>query len=217
MPPAPKDLNRRLRAAFPALARAPEEVLAAMAARGQHLRVPPGTVMQAEGDTCTTMGFQLDGRKRVYKQGHNGREITLYEVGPGEICILNAASLLSRNPCPATAAALTEVETLAVPAEDFRRLVVENEAMRAYVFGVINHGFTSVLELVTEVAFGRMDQRLTEYLIEKSEDGCLEITHQAIANDLGTAREVVSRLLKDLERRGKVRLGRARVELVELS
>jgi CRP/FNR family transcriptional regulator len=217
MPDLQSELRGRLLEAFPAFRGAPEEMLEVLVSRGQHLSAPAGVMMQAEGELCTTMGYQLAGRKRVYKHSPAGREITLYEVGPGEICILNAASLLAGAPCPANAAALSRVETLALPADEFRDLVVRHHAMRSYVFGAVNHGLSSVLELVAEVAFGRMDRRLEEYLIEKSEDGVLETTHQAIANDLGTAREVVSRLLKELERRGRLRLARGRVELVELA
>jgi CRP/FNR family transcriptional regulator len=87
--------------------------------------------------------------------------------------------------------------------------------MRDFVFGLLSRRLSGVMELVEEVAFGRMDQRLMEYLVEKSENSVLGTTHQKIANDLGTSREVVSRLLKDLERKQEVRLSRNSITLLK--
>jgi CRP/FNR family transcriptional regulator len=86
--------------------------------------------------------------------------------------------------------------------------------MRGFVFTLLSRRLSGVMELVEEVAFGRMDERLAEYLVARSADNRLETTHQKIANDLGTSREVVSRLLKDLERKGKVRLSRNEITMV---
>jgi len=210
------ELAAKFLEAFPAFKAASPGFAKEMIAASQHTITPAGVVLQMEGDLCAAMGFHLEGTKRVYKTASSGREITLYEVGPGEICILNAASILSKSPCPAYAAATTEVEMLAVRAPDFRRLFQVHEVLRGFVFSMVNHGFATVMELVTEVAFQKMDQRLLDYLLEKSENSSLHTTHQTIANDLGTAREVVSRLLKELERQGRVRLARGRVELVDL-
>jgi CRP/FNR family transcriptional regulator len=87
--------------------------------------------------------------------------------------------------------------------------------MRVFVFSLLSIRLATVMELVEEVAFGRMDQRLLDYLIEKSENGRLETTHQNIANDLGTSREVVSRLLKDFERKRQIRLSRNLITLLK--
>lgn len=86
--------------------------------------------------------------------------------------------------------------------------------MREFVFTLLSRRLATVMELVEEVAFGRMDERLMEYLIEKSENDLLETTHQKIANDLGTSREVVSRLLKDFERKQRLRLSRNSITLI---
>jgi CRP/FNR family transcriptional regulator len=94
-------------------------------------------------------------------------------------------------------------------------MVSEHEALRAFVFGLLSRRLASVMELVEEVAFGRMDQRLMDYLIEKSENNKLETTHQKIASNLGTSREVVSRLLKDFERKQEVKLSRNLITLLK--
>ena len=91
----------------------------------------------------------------------------------------------------------------------------EHEELREFVFSLLSRRLSSVMELVEEVAFGRMDGRLMDYLVEKSENNRLETTHQKVANDLGTSREVVSRLLKDFERKGEVRLARNEITLLK--
>ncbi len=169
--------------------------------------------MQYEGQLCTDFELMLSGEKRIYKSDPAGREITLYELGPGEACILNAACLLSDTPSSVNATAITDVSCLLLPAEDFRNLLSAHEEMRTFVFGSISNRFVTILELISEIVFGKMDERLFDYLVEKSENGMLSTTHQQIANDLGTAREVVSRLLKDFEREGKVILSRGHIRL----
>jgi len=94
-------------------------------------------------------------------------------------------------------------------------LVGKHDVMREFVFTLLSHRLTGVMELVEEVAFGRMDERLKDYLSNRSVDGRIETTHQRIASDLGTSREVVSRLLKDLERKGMVRLSRSEIVLLK--
>ncbi len=176
--------------------------------------MPAGKQIYTEGDACQAIAFVLSGEIRVFKIGETGREITLYEIGPGETCILNASCILAGQSYPANAVSLTDVDMLLVPSAAFRRLVDEHESMRDFVFGLLSRRLSGVMELVEEVAFGRMDERLMEYLVEKSENNVLETTHQKIANDLGTSREVVSRLLKDFERKGEVRLSRNSITLL---
>lgn len=200
--------------AFPAFSRGPEELVSTLIAGGQRKTIPTGAQIYREGDACSAIAFVLSGDIRVYKIGQGGREITLYEIGPGETCILNASCILSSRTYPAHALTLAETVVFLVPSDLFRRLVNEYDIMRDFVFTLLSQRLTGVMELVEEVAFGRMDERLKDYLIEKNQDNRLEATHQKIANDLGTSREVVSRLLKDLERKGTVRLSRNEITLL---
>jgi len=181
----------------------------------QHKAVPKDVQLYSEGDTCSAIAFVMSGGIRVFKIGEGGREITLYEIENGETCILNASCILSNMSYPAHAVTILDTELLLVPAHDFRGLLNRYAEMRNFVFSLLSRRLTSVMTLVEEVAFGRMDQRLLEYIEEKSEDGKLPATHQQIANDLGTSREVVSRLLKDFERRGMVALSRNLIRLPE--
>ena len=199
--------------AFPFFKKAPEEIARTLADAAQLKSIPATTQIYREGDACGGIAFLIAGDIRVYKIGETGREITLYEIGPGETCILNASCILSGRTYPAHAVALSDITALLVPASVFQKLVKEQEAVREFVFTLLSERLTGVMELVQEIAFSRVDERLKDYLIERSADGRLETTHQKIANDLGTSREVVSRLLKDLERHGQVSLSRSTITL----
>lgn len=206
--------EKEFTAAFPAFKTAPAGVVQQILAAATGSSFPAGNRIYAEGDACTAIAFVLSGEIRVFKIGKTGREITLYEIGPGETCILNASCILAKRNYPAHAMTLTAGEMLLVPSALFRRLVEESESMRDFVFSLLSLRLTQVMELVEEIAFGKMDERLMEYLIERTENGKLTATHQKIANDLGTSREVVSRLLKDFERQGRVALARNEITLL---
>jgi CRP/FNR family transcriptional regulator len=199
---------------FTAFRAVSESKLKELLSASSRKKIPAGTQLYREGDACSAIAFVLSGDIRVFKIGQTGREITLYEIGPGETCILNASCILAGKSYPANAVTLSETELVLIPSPSFQKMMAESEQMRAFIFTVLSQRMTAVMELVEEVAFGRMDQRLLDYLTEKSADGVLETTHQKIANDLGTSREVVSRLLKDFERRKEVRLSRNSITLL---
>jgi CRP/FNR family transcriptional regulator len=209
------DVTDEFAAQFPLFRRHPE-LTAALLIRARRQEVPPQTHLYWEGDSCAGIAFLLAGEIRVYKCAESGqREITLYEIGPGETCILNASCILGNNAYPANAVTTATSTLVIVPAHDFKSLLDSDGTMRAFVFTLLSQRLTEVMALVNEVAFGRLDERLEDYLVEKSADGVLAATHQKISNDLGTSREVVSRLLKDFERQGRVLLARNEIRLVD--
>ena len=199
---------------FSAFRNGPEKLIQHLLSVSSRQEIPAGQQIYHEGDACSAIAFVIAGEIRVYKVGLTGREITLYEIGPGETCILNASCILAGQNYPAHASTVLETDLLLVPSADFRRLVAEHDRMREFVFNILSRRLSGVMELVEEVAFGKMDERLMEYLVERSGENRLEATHQKIANDLGTSREVVSRLLKEFEREGTVRISRGVVELI---
>ena len=158
----------------------------------------------------------MSGEIRVYKIGETGREITLYEIYPGETCILNAACILSHRNYPANAVGLVDGTMLYLPEGVFKRLLAEHQVMRTFIFSLFSQRFGEIIELIEEVTFGKLDVRLEDYLIEKAENDALQTTHQNIANDLGTSREVVSRLLKDFENKGRIALSRNHIRLLQI-
>jgi len=199
---------------FPFFRNSPERLIEEILSLSRHTFVCHHTLVQSEGQPFGDFELMLSGEKRIYKASPTAREITLYEVGRGEACILNAACVLSNTLSPVNAMAITDVSSLMIPAKDFRSLLFTYEEMRAFVFGAMSQRLVTILELISEVVFMKMDERLFDYLVEKSQDGVLSMTHQQIANDLGTAREVVSRLLKDFEKEGKIVLSRGRIRLI---
>ncbi len=199
---------------FPMFRGGLKNIVPELISAGQPRSIPRGSRIYTEGDVCSAIAFILSGEVRVYKIGETGREITLYEIGPGDTCILNASCILAQTSYPANAVATSDVDALLVPSAAFQKIVLRHEEMRDFIFTLLSQRLANVMELVEEVAFGRMDERLMQYLIEKSDNNSLETTHQKIANDLGTSREVISRLLKDFERKRQVRLSRNSITLL---
>ncbi|HSQ60702.1 MAG TPA: Crp/Fnr family transcriptional regulator [Acidobacteriota bacterium] len=210
--------RRDVLARLPFLAEATPEVRKRFLSEGTIVRLSAGDYFLQEGDVCASFAVVLSGRMRVFKLGEGGQEITLYHVGGGEACPLNVSCILSDRPVPATARVEEDVEALVIPARTFRRWVAEYEPLQTFVFRMFTERLTEVMSLVEEVAFKKMDQRLAGYLDDQfhregEPDGVVEITHAQIASELGTAREVVSRLLKEFERLGAVELSRGRISL----
>lgn len=145
----------------------------------------------------------------MFKLGENGREVTLFRVGTGESCVLSVSGILSNSPFPAFAVAETDIEAVLIEAQQFRGLMDTSPAFRNYVFGLLAQRFSAVALLLESVAFERLDRRLANYLLRCSDPaGWLQATHQTIASEIGSSREVVSRVLKDFERQGLVKLSR---------
>ncbi len=202
---------------FPSFRRAKGPLAEEILLGSAYKELPAKTSLYNEGDGCQGIGFVLSGEIRVFKVGHQeDKEVTLYEIYPGETCILNASCILSNSPYPADAMTLTPVKLLFLPAGSFLNLMARHEELRGYIFMFLSQRLGEIIELLEEVTFGRLDDRLAEYLIQKAENGVLQTTHQSIANDLGSSREVISRLLKDFERKGRVIVSRNRIELLSL-
>jgi CRP/FNR family transcriptional regulator len=198
---------------FPFFQNASQPLIEDILSLSRHMKLPGKMLVKLEGDQCQDFVLMLSGEKRIFKMGGSAREITLYEIGSGDICVLNASCILSNTRLPANAITTCETEVLLLPAQHFLDMIARYEEMRAFVHSRINERMSSIMTLISEIAFGKMDERLINYLIEKSEDGILRSTHQKIANDLGTSREVVSRLLKDFERQGLILLSRNFIQL----
>ena len=199
---------------FSAFAKNSDQSVSDIISAGLLKRFPKDLRVLSEGDTCSAIPFILSGEIRVFKLGESGREVTLYDIEPGDTCILNAACILSDVPYPANAVTVQEGQMLLIPAADFRRHFAISETMRGYIMSLITKRLFSIMTLVEDIALHKMDERLLRYLEERSEDEKLHATHQKIASDLGTSREVVSRLLKDLERKKRVLLFRSTIQLL---
>lgn len=176
-------------------------------------KIPAGTMLAWEGDPCHYFSIVLSGSVRVYKLGENGREITLYNVQAGESCMLTAFGVLSKSHFPALAIADTDVEAALVPAQKFREWVNGYEIWRNYVFEKISNRLVEILTTMESALFNRLDARIAEYLIRHAEapEQTIHTTHDRLAKDLGSSREVVSRILAELKQNGVVSLERGRI------
>jgi CRP/FNR family transcriptional regulator len=173
---------------------------------------PVGQFICWEGDVCAQLAIVLSGIVRIYKVGESGREITLYRIEENDSCILTASCILSQIRFPALAVVEKEVRAALIPAFILRKWIEQYEVWREYVFGLMSKRLADVIATVEEIAFRRVDVRIAEFLAGLAEkQACIAITHQEIAYELGTAREVVSRILKDFERENIISLTRGSI------
>lgn len=201
---------------FPALAAIDDPAWLEALAEAQTLSLPAGMAVFREGDQCSNFLLVIDGAVRVQKLSESGREIVLYRVEEGQSCILTTACMLGGKQYSAEGYTETKVQAVALPHHAFQRALHGSHGFREFVFDVYAERVTELLLLIDAISFGRVDHRLATYLLEHADDnGSLSLTHQELARELGTAREVVSRLLKEFERRGLVQLGRGRITLLD--
>lgn len=177
---------------------------------------PVGTIGYREGMPCDAYVMRLAGKSRVYKMSTNGREILLYRVGPGETCVITTTCLLGNSDYPASTIVEEPIRDVLIPAAAFHHLMLDSSAFRKFV--MINYGalISDLIVLLDEVAFHNLDARLAKVLLDANSTQIVR-THQQIADELGTAREVVSRQLKRLEQKGSVSLGRGQIEIINRS
>ena len=199
-------------ALYPILAQLTARAGKRLQARAQLVQVPAGTTVFDERQACRGFPFVIAGSIRVVKAAPNGRELPLYRVTPGETCIISSACLLGQ--APYNARGITEAETtmLVVPTEDFQALLGE-PAFRDFVFQLFSERIADLMQLIEEVAFRKLDQRLAALLLGKGQR--VHTTHQQLADELGSVREIVSRLLKGLAEQGLVALSREQVEILD--
>ncbi|MEJ2529037.1 MAG: Crp/Fnr family transcriptional regulator [Gammaproteobacteria bacterium] len=174
--------------------------------------LPEGVMVFLEGAECSNYLLVLQGSVRIQKLSESGREIVLYRVESGQSCVLTTSCLLASENYNAEAITETPVEAIAIPNGIFQELLASSPEFRSFVFSTYSERLTGLLMLIDAIAFGRMDARLAAVLTELADrDGAITKTHQELARELGTAREVVSRLLKEFERRSWLNLGRGRI------
>ncbi|MCQ3923730.1 MAG: Crp/Fnr family transcriptional regulator [Rhodocyclaceae bacterium] len=200
----------QLEAQYPVLAELPPKLREAVAGAAQVMTVPAGATLFDERQPCQGFPFVLAGAIRVAKVAANGRELPLYRVTPGETCIITSSCLLGN--VPYNARGTTESETLLVllPQGLFTELLAQ-APFRNFIFQLFAERMADLMRLVEEVAFRKLDQRLAALLLGKGR--VVRATHQQLADELGSVREMVSRLLKGFAEQGWVALGREQIEI----
>lgn len=181
------------------------------------VRFPAGTALMRHGVPCKAFVLLARGSVRIYQTGEDGREIVLYRARAGELCVLTLSDLAAARRYSANATAEEDVEIVHIPAEKFRDAMARSEAFRGYVLSSLAQRLGELMALVEQVAFRHLDLRLAcllGQLFGQRNTASLRVTHQELANELGTTREVVSRLLREFEAIGCIRLKRGEIELL---
>ena len=200
---------------FPFLQQADSSFLERFMAQVQPVELKKGNPICDQGVLCQHLALIVSGTARVYKLGESGREITLYRLGRGESCILTASCIVSGSPFPAFAVCEEDIRALAIHPGVVRQWTDEFPVWRNYLFSLISDRLGDGISVIEEIAFRRVDRRLADYLLQRAGNGqqSIKITHQAIASDLGTSREVVSRILKDFEHQGLIAVSRGQLQI----
>jgi len=205
--------STRLLQHYPMLADLPAGELDALLAGAMTVSLPAGSMVFDENQPCQGFPLLLAGSVRVVKGSANGRELQLYRIEAGESCILTSSCLLGQTAYPARGIVERDVEMVVLPPASFKALVATHSPFRDYIFSLFSERLADLMQLVSAVAFQKLDQRLAALLVAKSSP--LNTTHQALADELGSAREMVTRLLKGFAEQGWVRLAREQIEITD--
>ena len=185
----------------------------AVSARAMAVSVPGGETLFSPGDVCRGFVVVLSGSVRVEHTAPSGRSVVLYRVGAGETCVVTTACLMRHGTYPAWGIAETAVEALILAPGSFSALLRESADFRAMALGVFATRMAELVDVIDELLLHRVDLRLADWLARRAP--AVQTTHQAIAAELGSAREVVSRILKDFERRGWVTMRRGEIAVAD--
>ncbi len=192
----------------------PPALQSTISAAARYVSLAPGELLFREGDASTEFAAVGVGSIRVFRVGATGRDITLYHVRSQQSSLVSMLAVLLGRPVIATGQAEVATEAVLLPAAAVREWVITSDPMRRYIFETVTRALVDVTTLLEDLAFRTMDSRLAALLLEHfATADVISMRHEDIAAELGTAREVVSRLLETYERRGAVSLSRGRVEM----
>lgn len=204
-------MQKNLVTLYPILENLPAEAQRLLAG-AQTMQVPAGTLLFDEHQPCQGFPFVLTGGIRVVKRSANGRELPLYRVLPGDSCIMTSSCLLGQADYKACGITESDTDLVFLPKPAFDQLLT-HAPFRLFVFQLFAERISELMQLVEEVAFQKLDQRLANLLLGRGK--LIQTTHQQLADELGSVREMVSRLLKGFAEQGLVRLGREQIEILD--
>lgn len=212
---ATPEFIRHTDALYPAIAALPTPLrVRVLTSQASHLHVPAGARLFEQGAPCRGFPLVLNGEVRVARGTAGGRSLELYRVTPGEMCVASTSSLFGQSLLVAHGVAAQDTELVVISPAGFEQWVADPD-FRRHVFGIFADRLADLMALAEAVAFQRLDQRLAGCLLGRRT--VIATTHQSLADELGTVREIVTRLLKRFERAGWLRLGRERIELLDAS
>lgn len=184
---------------------------------GASILTVPAQIVIEEGHIFEHASFLLTGCIRIYKISPTGKELTLYRLRSGETCVIMIASILGEMRYEAIAEAEEESELLVLPVRVFKQWMSTFPELNLFIYRLFVRRMVSVTGRIEEMTFQSMEQRVADWLLRQASPNSsmapLYVTHEAISMELGTAREVVSRVLKRFEKLGLVHLGRGKIHL----
>ena len=198
---------------YPVLQELPPVLLKKFEETATLVTAPPGKRLFDVGSPCTDYPLLIEGTIRITKSSPEGHALLLYLLNPGESCVVTVVALLGETSFPASGTAMTPLSLFQIPRSLFLEMVLESHAFRIFVFSFLSLRLSHLMALVDDVAFRRVDRRLASRLLAQAQPDTA--THQMLADELGTSREVVSRILERFQRSGMVRLGRKRIEILD--
>ncbi|BAV33422.1 Crp/Fnr family transcriptional regulator [Sulfuricaulis limicola] len=202
---------------FPGLAEIQDDAWLEALHAAREITIPPKAVVIRRGDPCQNFLLLVRGTVRVYESSEGGREIALYRTHGGDICILTLNNLLSGADYAAEAVTEDEVRAVMIPMPFFQHAMAHSEAFRNFIMATLARRLSDVMRVVEQVTFQRLDLRLAcllGQLFERNKSAAISMTHEELARELGTTRVVISRMLKEFERMGCIRLQRGQIELL---
>jgi CRP/FNR family transcriptional regulator len=200
---------------FPGLRKLEPDVAGPLVEASKVVRLPAGTRIFGPGQAPEAYLLLLKGTVRVQQVSETGREIVLYRVSAGESCALTTACLMGYEEYQADGIAESDVEAVAIPRATFDQMIATSAAFRRFVFTAFSVRITNLFRVIEDVAFARVDVRLAQRLLDLGgKSHHIELTHQQLAAELGTAREVISRQLNEFQRRGWISTTRGAIDVV---
>ena len=204
-----------MRQLYPGISALDESVGGRLFDNSQTINVPTGEIAFRKGDACRNFILVLKGCVRVQLSSEGGREVTLYRVSPGDTCALTTSCLVGKEDYPAEAVIEEDLTALMIPDSEFRQALLDSEVFRLFVFRGFSGRLCAIVSRMESVTLKTIDERLVTQLLKGESDLLSNVTHQVLATEIGTAREVVSRKLRSFESNGLIRLSRGRIEILD--
>ena len=179
----------------------------------KYIELPKDFTLFYQGDICNEILILKEGTVGLMMYGSINELIPLYEIQKGEQCIINTSSTLSNTTTIATAQTKTAIKGWLIPSSIVKELMIKSPTYQEYIFSLFSIKFSALTTLIEDIKFKKLDTRILEFLKIKNEK-IISITHEELANDLGTSRVVISRVLKDLENKNLIKLHRKKIELL---
>lgn len=202
---------------FPFINQAAADFVDTFFSQAQYVELPAGASICEEGQNCSHLALVLEGTGRVYKLSPSGREVTLYRINPGESCVLTASCIMNQDRFPAMAQAETDVRGIVISPGNVRNWFCRDDEWQRFIFGLLSHRLGDIISVVEEVAFKRIDVRLAELFVRSLNKGQATVnkTHAELAADVGSSREVISRILRDFNQRKLINSGRGSIQILD--